>query len=97
MKVETIHMGYNPTRVTHFLSKVETVASEDFTVQGGKLPGLDVNTLGLSLPLTSFCLEHGIQVCITTRHLIITREIVRVIMVHHPSCLVRYFPIDTYH
>lgn len=44
------------------LFKVETVASEDFIVQGGELgPGLLVKTLALSLPFASFCLEHGIQ------------------------------------
>ena len=41
---------------------METIASKDFTVRVDEdQPRLDVETLGLSL--TSFCLEHGIQVC----------------------------------
>ena len=56
---------FSPGQITftHFLFKVKTIDSEDFTVQGGDLPGLLVKTLELSLLLTSFCLEHGIQVC----------------------------------
>ena len=42
---------------------METIASKDFTVRVDEdQPRLDVETLGVSLPLTSFCLEHGIQV-----------------------------------